>query len=187
MKIGAHFPGGHMGISETSAGQVCGAIILFLLGSLGTAAFIWIAIHHNHTDHGPSVDVITIESGIDIPIDSFGDCNNITLTNWRLHRVGKTVSMGMQGTCITDGTRDALDLDVNFTNFPKRYRKPSPNGDTTDASGTGSVLVAGKSLVSVVEISGDDNEECVDIDVRFNAAYADEDEIEFSVLFLFQV
>ncbi|MHA1682814.1 MAG: hypothetical protein ACTSUE_17885 [Promethearchaeota archaeon] len=145
------------------------------------------AVHHNHTNHGPTVDIIPYDDTLEIPINSFDDCTNITLTNWRLHRVGKTVTFGLQGTCITSGTSNTLDLDVNFTNFPKRYRKPSPNGETSDASGTGSVLISDKNITSVVEISGDDDEECIDIDIRFGGAYEDGDNVEFSVLFLFQV
>lgn len=186
MRIGQGLGSYVSGTTENTAYTAfLGAAIVFtFLIALG--AFIWVAVHHTQVDHGPSVDIITAASGIIIPVNSFNDCDNITLANWRLHRVGKTVTFGLLGTCIASSTTDTLDLDFNFTNFPKRYRMPSPNSNTSDVVGTGSVLVEDKDISSVVDVGGDNNEECIDVDIRFSGNYEDGDTIEFSFLAIFK-
>jgi len=132
-------------------------------------------------------EIITSESNITIPVDSNNICDPFEVTTWRLHRVGKQVTFGFQGFCHdVDGSALFLNLDLSMANLPAKYQTPSPNMQRADISGTGSALVQGSNITTVVEVDGDMSDTSViDIDIRFGDSFNIGDTIEMSMLCLF--
>lgn len=139
---------------------------------------------HAETDE----EMITSKSNLTLPVNTFGACESFAVQTWRAHRVGKSITMGFQGICQDTNTSETfLNVDVSLENLPSAFRTPSPNTERVDVSGTGSALVEGFNIATVVEVDGDSSlQNTVDIDVRFGTAYPMATNIEVSALFIYK-
>jgi len=160
------------------------AAILFLLLLAVLAAFVGvIAFTSDDDDDGQlKQEVLTSASSIVLGYTSFGDCqNDVDITNWRLQRTGKLVTFTLIGSCVNTTSTGSIDIDFNFSQFPNPYKTPSITETITDVGGTGSALAdSGES--AYVNVEGDTNEECIDLDMEFPSTLAGGSNVDFSFI-----
>lgn len=174
----------HKAITGTAAVL---AIILFtvLVAFVGVIAFS----HDNHHDSSShKTKIITSDSDYVINATSFGSClGGVVIDLYRLHRVGNMISGEIQGTCLnTTGLGTGLDIDFNFGNFPSAFRCPTGDGADANVLGTGSALVVGTDIASVVQIEANSDVDELDMDIRFGTAVVDASNVEFAASFIYK-
>lgn len=176
----------HKAITGTAA--VLGVLLFaVLVAFVGVIAFSHNGSHHNNDDH-TKTKIITSESEYNITVDDFGTClGGATVSLYRLHRVGNMISGEIQGACLnTSSVGTSLNIDFGFGQFPSAFRCPTGNGDDPNVMGTGSLLIEGSNVASVVQIESNSDVDQLDMDVRFGSTVVDGSNLEFAVSFIYK-
>jgi len=179
-------------ISHSRLPFVIGVIIFLILIAAGVAFIGVIAFGGSDLsgddDDGPNVKILTSASGYEITTENFGTCrDNVTIDRWRLHRVGKTVTFAMIGNCLNTSATSLVQIDFNFTQLPNPYKTPSVDGVLLDVVGTGSANEDTAGNAAYVEVSGDSNEECIDVNFSFESAITAGSNMAFSYTCIYQL
>lgn len=129
---------------------------------------------------------------ITIPITTDNDCGSAEIGSWRLHRVDKQVMVSMHGVCHdVDGNTDTIGLDIDMSNFPVAYSRPSPNQENAseDVKGDGSAVGVESGHAVWVEVDGDSVFSCIDVDLRMggNNEFANGEQVNFAFTAHYQV
>lgn len=165
------------------------AALLALLAFFALTAFVGVIAFtsDDDDDNGIKQEILTSNSGILIGTTSFGDCQSgVTIKNWRLQRTGNHVTFSLIGDCLNTTSTSSIDVDFNFTAFPNPYKTPSPTESSVDVVGTGSAQSDGGES-AYVEIEGDSNEECIDMDLTFDSTVSEGSDVEFSFMCQYQL
>jgi len=169
---------------------VCASLSALAILALISTIFFGIYVFkydHNHSHHSIKQSVITDASGVVLGTDSFGNCqNDVEISQYRLVRIGHTITAYVQGTCrnTSDTVDTELDIDLNFGAFSEVYR--CPTGDSNDDSavvGTGSAIVQGSNVSANLQIEANTDADEVDVDIEFSNSVAEGSDVTFSVVF----
>lgn len=167
-------------------------LIALLIFALLTVAVCYIAWSSNHftsdDDDEVKIEILTSNSDYNLTSTSFGSCQGgVTITSWRLHRVGESVTFSLIGDCLNASAASFYSIDFNFSQFPNPYHQPSLTGSAYNVVGTGSAIEDTNGTSAYVEVEGDNNEECIDLDLNFVNSIPEGANIPFSFMCQYEI
>ena len=182
--------------SEVNVLGISTCIGITVLAFCAVVLTVFSGIHVFHNKHGHhhhdevKQEILTSDSPYTITNDNFGGCiDDVEIDLYRLQRTGRFVLLYVQGTCAnTSSVGTSIDIDLDFGNFPERFRCPTgTSSDDAAVMGTGSAIVEGSDIAANLQIEANSNADQIDIDIDFSSPVSAGENVTFSIIASYDV